>query len=572
MAECDLDVFTSYEAEQLFTHLAAISHRTDVLLGVTARRLAAGQTHRAAGRIDVINRCAATLGALPSEVSRMIDTAELLRTLDEVAQAARQARLSGRELDMIAAVAVNNPDAQSRLLAAAGHGIHPLRDECLKVRRETETDGQQRTRMHRARSYRSWTDDEGMYHGHLRLTPELGAEVKTALEDMARVVFRNRDRNEPPERPENYTADALVALILRHATPPAHAPAATDDSTPAHDTARQADTLDDEWRRGSSEECSTSPSAHELHLTTTEGHSEGSEVDLTTCTEPLADSADGELTVGSQVERLRQLGRAPRRSRAVNVIVDFDALQRSELGLGGRCEIPGIGPVSVGWTRSILPASFLKLVITIGGDTRHVTHIGRRIPPDLLTALAGEHPPIGETGCGVSGTPKARGTPETSSFVVTVVFDARAWLCATTQATGPPGQELERSRAHNQFGDREQCDIPGVGAVDAWLVRSLLGESFLAMVTTRGRDIRQVVNEGRHIPAEVMTAIVAAGRECEVDGCYARGYLEVDHTVEHSRGGLSSWLNNRFRCAAHHDEKTNDYNKGRIHRRASEPP
>ena len=222
--------------------------------------------------------------------------------------------------------------------------------------------------------------------------------------------------------------------------------------------------------------------------------------------------------------------------------------------------------------RSVLPASFLKLVITIGDDIRHVTHVGRRIPPDLLAALRADVPPDHWRDCGALSAREMLGTSAASSFVVTVIFDARAWLPPTIQANRPACQNRERARVGGEFDDCEQCDIPGVGIVDADLVRAQLGESVLAMVTTRGKDIRQVANEGRHIPVEVMTAILVAGRECEVDGCNARGYLEVDHTIEHSRGGLSSWLNNKFRCAAHHDEKTNEYNKGRTYKRAIEPP
>ena len=330
---CDLDVFTGWEAEQLFSHLAAISRRTDCLLGLTARRLAAGQAHRAAGRTDVINRCSAALGALPSEIGRMIDAAEQVSVLDQVALAARGGQLSGRELEMIAAAATNNPAAQERLLAAAGRGIQPLRDECLKVRREAETDGQQRTRMHRQRSYRSWTDDEGMYHGHLRVGPELGAEVKATIEAMARVVFRNRDAGEPPERPENYSADAVAALILRHATPTPPDGSVATESAECVVASHTGAAAGPGAAAGRAAGPGAGDSVPEPHNPVDEGEPDlrGDEGEPDHCGEPAATGS----AAGREVERLRRLGNTAAASPAVNVIVDFETLPRRRTQLGG---------------------------------------------------------------------------------------------------------------------------------------------------------------------------------------------------------------------------------------------
>jgi 5-methylcytosine-specific restriction endonuclease McrA len=101
-----------------------------------------------------------------------------------------------------------------------------------------------------------------------------------------------------------------------------------------------------------------------------------------------------------------------------------------------------------------------------------------------------------------------------------------------------------------------KCEIPGVGPVNAQWARDLLGESFLTFVIKKGKDITTVAHFGRHIPAELRTALVVSGRECDVEGCHNRGYLEIDHSHPVAKGGLTSWQNLRWLCYLHHKRKT----------------
>ncbi|MDQ1454439.1 MAG: hypothetical protein QOH28_59 [Actinomycetota bacterium] len=108
----------------------------------------------------------------------------------------------------------------------------------------------------------------------------------------------------------------------------------------------------------------------------------------------------------------------------------------------------------------------------------------------------------------------------------------------------------------------EVCDIPGVGPVDVAWVKELLGAAFVTAVVKKGKDILTVAHVGRHVPAEVMTALVVSGRECDVDGCHQRGYLERDHVQEHSRGGPTSFANLCWLCYAHHRLKSGGWQLG----------
>jgi hypothetical protein len=59
------------------------------------------------------------------------------------------------------------------------------------------------------------------------------------------------------------------------------------------------------------------------------------------------------------------------------------------------------------------------------------------------------------------------------------------------------------------------------------------------------------------VPAELQTAMLVGGRECEIDGCAHRGYLERDHCeVDFADGGPTAWWNLAWLCSLHHKRKT----------------
>jgi hypothetical protein len=113
-----------------------------------------------------------------------------------------------------------------------------------------------------------------------------------------------------------------------------------------------------------------------------------------------------------------------------------------------------------------------------------------------------------------------------------------------------------------RVGEGEVCEIPGVGPVDVSWVRSLLGSAFLTAVIRKGKDIRTIAHLGRHVPVEIQTALLVTGRECDVEGCYHRGYLERDHTQEYAKGGPTAFWNLRWLCYRHHRLKTSGWQFG----------
>ncbi len=110
--------------------------------------------------------------------------------------------------------------------------------------------------------------------------------------------------------------------------------------------------------------------------------------------------------------------------------------------------------------------------------------------------------------------------------------------------------------------DGEVCEIAGVGPVDVSWTRELLGSAFLTAVIKRGKDILTVAHLGRHIPAVVRTALVVSGRECDIEACHQRGYLERDHVHDHAQGGPTAFSNLGWLCYAHHRLKSSGWKLG----------
>jgi hypothetical protein len=123
----------------------------------------------------------------------------------------------------------------------------------------------------------------------------------------------------------------------------------------------------------------------------------------------------------------------------------------------------------------------------------------------------------------------------------------------------------------------ERCEIPGVGPVNVEWVRSLLGDAFLTVVIKKGKDITTVAHLGRHVRAEVQTALIVSGRECSIEGCSGREYLERDHCeIDFAHQGPTALWNLTWLCSIHHSRKSSGWILGppdpETGKRRLEPP
>jgi hypothetical protein len=119
---------------------------------------------------------------------------------------------------------------------------------------------------------------------------------------------------------------------------------------------------------------------------------------------------------------------------------------------------------------------------------------------------------------------------------------------------------LAYRRGHARPGER--CHMMGGGPIPVSLARELAEDAFIKAVLHDGTRIDTVVHYGRHIKAELRTAL-ELGPVPDLDGvscceaeCDRRYHLEWDHVDPSANWGPTSYDNLKPRCYPHHQEKT----------------
>ena len=115
-------------------------------------------------------------------------------------------------------------------------------------------------------------------------------------------------------------------------------------------------------------------------------------------------------------------------------------------------------------------------------------------------------------------------------------------------------------RGHTHEG--EQCHIVGGGPVPVSVARAIATDAFLKAVLHDGVRIETVAHFGRHIKAELRTALELgappsfAGTTCQEEGCDRRYGLQWDHVDPRANRGVTSYENLEPLCRGHHQAKT----------------
>jgi hypothetical protein len=116
-----------------------------------------------------------------------------------------------------------------------------------------------------------------------------------------------------------------------------------------------------------------------------------------------------------------------------------------------------------------------------------------------------------------------------------------------------------RVDAERLGSDEGSCETAtGAVPVDE-AVGAILARAFVKIVLHDGVDVTRVAHAGRHVPAEVKTAVFERdGYGCVRPGCGATQHLEVHHyRVDYARGGATAYWNLATVCSHDHDLITN---------------
>jgi hypothetical protein len=145
-------------------------------------------------------------------------------------------------------------------------------------------------------------------------------------------------------------------------------------------------------------------------------------------------------------------------------------------------------------------------------------------------------------------------------------FDA---LVAAIDTTAPPEASTKRENLRylslvrvdlealqrGEVADGELCEISGIGPIPVSTARSLLGESILKLVITKGVDVLHVTHLGRGPTAAQLVALLWANQACIVEGC-DRTHREVDHRDDWADTHHTRLDELDLPCDDHHDLKT----------------
>jgi hypothetical protein len=195
-----------------FAELEKLVAAGQVLL---AGRLKASTDWRGEARRSAEEWMARTAGVSVGEARKVAETAERLAGLEATAGKLRAGELSLDQVAAVAEAASVDPSVEAGLLeTASAEPVRSLRDKARRVVLEGQGSVEERyARQRRLRSFRHWTDAEGMVAGRFRLTPDAGAAVVRAIGREADRHYRRAYREGRRESAEACAADALVGLV-----------------------------------------------------------------------------------------------------------------------------------------------------------------------------------------------------------------------------------------------------------------------------------------------------------------------------------------------------------------------
>jgi hypothetical protein len=179
-----------------------------------AAKVAASQVWRGDGDRTPEEWLARRTGTSRSKARQALDTARRLEDLPATADAVRRGELSAEQAAAIADAASADPTAERTLLDSVGDGdLRSLQDRCARTKANADPDPDATARrIHRRRSYRTWTDPEGVGHLHLSGPASAIARVDNAVRHRAEKLFHTARREGRREPAEAYCFDATEVL------------------------------------------------------------------------------------------------------------------------------------------------------------------------------------------------------------------------------------------------------------------------------------------------------------------------------------------------------------------------
>ncbi len=217
LAGADPALVTSATAAELVALFAEIERLGSAGKVLYAERAAQSMVWRDQGHRSAASWMAATSGTGMGEAIGALETSAALGCLPETSEALRRGELSAPQVKVIAGAALGDPRTEAELLrSAATRSLKGLKETAAQLRAADGSAEQELARynaIRASRRVRHWTDPDGALRLDARLTPDAGARVLSVLRPEADARFHQARKDQNPEPPAAYLADALVALV-----------------------------------------------------------------------------------------------------------------------------------------------------------------------------------------------------------------------------------------------------------------------------------------------------------------------------------------------------------------------
>ena len=215
VASLDVDSLSAAQAASGFVKFAELEKVAAAGKVLLAAKVAQSDAWAKAGHRSPEEWMARRSGTSVGKAKDTVETAKRLRELPATEAAVKSGSLSLDQAAAVSEAAAADPTAEKKMLEAAGNeSLKELQRRSRRTVLDSKGSVEERyARQRTLRSFRTWTDDEGMTAGQFRLTPEVGAGVVNKIRAEADRHFRRANREGRRESPENYAADAFAALV-----------------------------------------------------------------------------------------------------------------------------------------------------------------------------------------------------------------------------------------------------------------------------------------------------------------------------------------------------------------------
>jgi hypothetical protein len=226
-------VLTGSDAVGVLERAVRVRNKASAIEARAAARVVDTPIWRSSGARSPAAFAAKLAGRSVGQTAATLDAVARLGDLPLVDEAVRAGRLSPEQLVPVAATAAERPDAERRLVDAAGtESIAGLRTRCAQVANEGVAAEERHRRLHARRSVRFAEHPDGACELRAVGPAASMAAIRASLTRRSEALFQRARAEGRREPPEAYAYDALHAL----ATEPASAAPTASSSRGRRDT------------------------------------------------------------------------------------------------------------------------------------------------------------------------------------------------------------------------------------------------------------------------------------------------------------------------------------------------